>query len=244
MIGRVLWLAALATIAVLTTGLQLDRRARSDPQFAPLIPGLLRNYAQVRITQSALGGKDAKAALAEAQTLVRRRPVPSEYLTLLATSQSMAGQRQASMQTIQIAGQRGWRDPVAQLAVLQLALQAGDKAEASRRYAALFLHDRTPDALLMEVGPAILEGDDAKGRNTLAEIVTGGERWHNVFLRRGAQVMPPAAFAAITADSLRRGAQFDCNVLKTSLGTVAKRDAGAADTLRAAALKRCPKLGA
>ncbi len=244
MIGRIAWFAALIAVALVTAMVQIDKQAETTPALAQIVPAPLRNYAQTRITAAALEKGDPEAALAEAERLIRRRPLPAEYLTLLAAGQAKAGQEQAALQTIQIAGQRGWRDPVAQQAVLQLALAAGDKAEASRRYAALFLQDRTPDALLLEVGPAVLGGADATGRDTMVAIVVGGERWHSVFLRRGAQVMPPAAFAAITANSFARGAQFDCNMLKVSVGALAKRDAGAAGTLRTAALKRCPKLPA
>jgi hypothetical protein len=58
---------------------------------------------------------------------------------LLAVAQAKAGNAEAAGLAIQIAGQRGWREPVAQEAVLRLALGAGNKPEAARRYAALFL---------------------------------------------------------------------------------------------------------
>ena len=41
----------------------------------------------------------------------------------------------------------------------------------------------------------------------MADIVAGGERWHENFLQRGPQVMPPAAFAAIAAGA-RQGVLF------------------------------------
>lgn len=243
MIGRILWLAALAAIAVLTTGLQLDRSARSDPAIAPLIPGPLRNYAQVAIAQFAVNAGDAETALAETQTLVRRRPVPAEYLTLLAAGQAKAGQEEAALRTIQIAGQRGWRDPAAQEVVLRLALAAGDTAEAARRYSALFLREGTPDRLLQELGPPVLDEPDGPGQRTLVAIVVGGERWQTQFLRRGVRVMPPAAFAAITAQSMKKGAAFDCGRLAQTIRTLARRDAAAGEALAAAAGEgRCPQL--
>jgi hypothetical protein len=242
MIGRIVWFAALAAIAVVTAGLQIDRQSRTSPALVSLVPEPLRNVAQARIAQTALRGEDTARALAEARRLVQRRPLPAEHLTLLAASQAKAGRIAEATGTIQIAGQRGWRDPVAQEAVLRLALAAGNRAEAARRYAALFLRSQTPDALLTELGPAVLDGPDDIGRATMAAIVAGGERWHSLFLRRGVRVMSPGAFAAITAESLRKGAAFDCGVLAQSVKALAQREAGAERSVLAAAARRCPAL--
>lgn len=240
MIGRIIWFAALAAIAAVTTALQLDKQSEAAPALAPLVPQPFRNFAQTQITASAAESGDPAVALAEAERLVQRRPLPAEYLTLLAIAQTKAGKAEAAGRTIQIAGQRGWRDPIAQEAVLRLALDAGDKAAAARRYAALFLRRDTPDALLAELGPAVLDEAGGPGRQTMVDIVVGGERWWELFLQRGAQVMPPAAFAAITADSLKRGAEFDCAVLGPSINTLKQRDAAAGAQLAAAAAERCP----
>jgi hypothetical protein len=243
MIGRIIWFAALAAIALLTAALQLDMQSKKAPGLAPLVPAPLRNEAQSQIVQTALTGKDTKLAVAEAERLVRRRPLPAESLTMLAVAQAKAGQMDAAGRTIQIAGQRGWRVPVAQEAVLRLALGAGDKAEAARRYAALFLRAQTPDSLLEELGPAVLGEPGGLGQQTLVAIVVGGERWHSTFLRRGVRVMPPAAYSAIVADSLARGAVFDCVVLGQSLRQAERRDPAAAADLRRAAARRCPEVG-
>lgn len=242
MIGRVIWFGALAGVAVLATALQLDLRARAVPATATLVPEPLRNYAQTRITQDAVAGTDTKAALAEARRLVHRRPLPAEYLALLAVAQAKDGQMEAAGRTIQIAGQRGWREPVTQEAVLRLALAAGDKPEAARRYAALFLRRQTPDALLKELGPAVLAEAGGEGQATIAAIVIGAERWRTTFLRRGARVMPPAAFSAIVVRSLAQGATFNCDVLAQSIREVIQRDTVAANTLAVAGARSCPKI--
>lgn len=240
MIGRIIWYTALAGLALLTTALQFDMQSKSAAALAEVVPAPLRNHAQTRIVQNALARNDATRAVAEAKRLLRRRPLPAENLTLLASAQAKAGDVEAAARTIQIAGQRGWREPLAQEAVLRLALAAGDQPEAARRYAALFLRDRTPDRLLEELGPAVLAEPGGLGQQAMVAIVVGGERWHSTFLRRGARVMPPAAFSAIAADSLTKGAAFDCPILTQSIGELAKRDAGAADALRAATGKSCP----
>lgn len=243
MIGRIIWWAALAAIAVLATLLQFDIGSRSNDSLAAVVPASLRNYAQAEAVQKALAADNTELAVTEAQELVRRRPLPAENLTLLATAHAKAGQLDQAAQAIQIAGQRGWRDPAAQEAVLRLAIAAGDEAEAARRYAALFLRNRTPDRLLEELGPAVLGQPNGVGQQTIIAIVIGGERWHDQFLRRGQRVMPPAAFSAIAAQSLAKGAAFDCNVLAQSIRGLAQRDAGAAEALRQAGARRCPRLG-
>jgi hypothetical protein len=243
MIGRIVWFAALALIAVLVSLLQIDKQSEKSSQLATLVPGPMRNHAQVVVTASALGGKDAARGLAEAQRLVRRRPIPAEYLALLAAGQAKAGQNEAALQTIQIAGKRGWREPTTQVAVLRIALAAGDEAEAARRYAALFLRTATPDALLAELGPEVLDAPGGAGQQALTKIVVGGERWHSLFLRRGSPVMPPAAFAAITTASLRQDTTFECGQLAQAIKILTRRDRAAGDALaRAAGEGACPQL--
>lgn len=244
MIGRIVWLAVLAGIAVLTATLQFDKQAETRPAMTRLVPEPLRDYAQTRVTAAALESGNPATALLEAERLVRRRPLPAEYLTLLAAAQAKAGQTDKAIQTIQLAGRRGWRVAAAQEAMLRLALANGDRPEAARRYAALFLNDATSDALLTQLGAPVFGDADAAARDTLIAVVVGGERWHATFLRRGSRVMPPAAFAAIAQGSIVRGVRFDCTVLKPSLDALARRDAAAAAGLRAAAGKQCPRLGA
>jgi hypothetical protein len=241
MIGRIIWWAALLAMALVTAALQIDKQSEVSPELAPLVPGPLRNFAQTQLAAAAAAdGSDPAMALAEARKLVRRRPVPAEYLTLLAVAQTKAGQGEAAGLTIQIAAQRGWREPLAQESVLRLALAAGDKPEAARRYAALFLRDATPEALLEELGPAVLEATDGPGQQTMSEIVSGAERWHVRFLRRGARVMPPKAFSAIAVASRSQGARFDCTALNQAIQVVTRRDPEAGQQLQQAG-DGCPK---
>lgn len=239
MIGRVLWFAVLGSFAVLTAFLQIDKQTQITPSLAATVPGPLRNFAQVPITLAALQSEDTARALAEAKRLVHRRPVPAEYLSLLAVAQAQAGQAGPSSITIQIAGQRGWREPLAQEAVLRLALASGDTAEAARRYAALFLRSEAPQELLAETGAQVLGTASGPGRETMTAIVTGGERWHNLFLRRGVAVMPADAFSDIATASLAREAAFNCPQLAAAIKDLARRDAVAAERLAKAAQARC-----
>ena len=243
MIGRILWLAVLSALAAVITILQLDRQAEATPALAAMVPEPLRGYAQAQVTLTATEAADGAAALEEARRLVRRRPVPAEHLTLLALAQTKAGMPEPAGLTIQIAAQRGWRDPIAQEAVLRLALAAGDEPEAARRFAALFLRSATPNALLQELAPAVVGKTGGPGQRTLVDIIAGTDRWHDTFLRRGVQVMPPAAFADITRASMKRGARFDCGILGQSLKALRQKDAAAAQPVVVEASRSlCPEL--
>jgi hypothetical protein len=240
MIGKVAWPALLLALGVVTAFLQIDRQADITPSFARLVPQPLRNYAQPSIAAAAADGADSALALQEARRLVQRRPVPAEHLTLLAVAQTKAGQLEQAGLTIQIAAQRGWREPLSQEAVLRLALDANDKPEAARRFAALFLRDATPNALLTELAPAVLDEKGGPGQTTLVDIISGTDRWHDTFLRRGSQVMPPAAFADIAVASMARGTRFDCPVLAQTLKGLGRTDAASTERVAAAARKDCP----
>ena len=242
MIGRIAWLAGLFALALLTTFVQIDRQSEATPALAALVPEPMRGYAQARIAGEAAEGDNPALALQEARRLVHRRPVPAEHLTLLALAQTKAGEVDQAGLTVQIAAQRGWREPLAQEAVLRLALAAGDKPEAARRYTALFLRASTPDALLRELGGEVLAETGGDGQRTLVDIISGTDRWNDLFLRRAVQVMPPAAFADVTVATIRRGTRFDCAALAQVLKGLGKADAGAAGRIAEAAAAQCPGL--
>jgi len=231
MIGRIAWFAALLLVAMVTIAVQVDRQSARDPKLAGLVPTPFRAFAQTHLAAAAADSGDVERALEEARLLVRRRPGPAEHLTLLAVAQTNAGLPEQAGLTIQVAGQRGWREPLSQEAVLRLALAAGDQPEAARRYAALLLRSATPDALLQELGEQVLGEPEGPGRQTIIDIVSAAERWQTTFLRRGIAVISYDAFAEIVAGSSAQGAAFDCTALKQAAKTLAQRDAEAARKL-------------
>lgn len=243
MIGRLVWAALLLVLAALIAAVQLDREAGRNPALAPLVPEPVRNTAQAQLTMQAIDGADPVAALAAARTLVRRRPVPAEHLTLLAVALAKAGREAEAAATIEQAARRGWREPVAQEAMLGLALDAGDGAETARRFTALFLRQETPDALLTALGLEVFSAGAAAGaaRKTMAEIVAGGTRWHAAFLLRGPQTMPPAAFAEIVNRAAAQEARFDCAGLAAATAALARRDATAARLIESGAARTCER---
>lgn len=242
MIARASWFFILAVIATIIAGLQLDRQTRRTSSVAENVPIVFRSAAQFPIAARALAGPEPALALAEAKRLVRRRPLPAEHLRVLAQAQIAAGDYDQGTLTIQYAAQRGWRDPLAQQSMLELALSAGDKAEAAKRYTALFLRRDTQDILLVEFGPQVLAEQGGVGRATLAQIVAGADRWHNQFLNRGSRVLPPDAFAEIVATTIANGTRFDCASLQRAVQAVIQKDASVSETLIARANANCPGL--
>ncbi len=239
MIGRILWIVALLGIGAVTTGLQLDRQTETDPQIARLVPAPFRSFAQAQIAVDALDQDNPADALAAAEALVRVRPMPAEHLTLLAAAQARAGEAAAAEFSIGLAAQRGWREPIAQETALRLALAAGDKAEAARRFAALFRNNATSDDLLTTLAPQVFAEAGGPGRQTFADVLVGAPRWYELFLQRGARVLPTAAFAEVLGQALDGGAQFPCEQLKPTVVDLNKRDAAAAATLTAPIARRC-----
>ncbi len=239
MIKNVIWYAALLAIALVTIAVQTDRQSRRTPAIAASVPEPFRSAAQLPVAAYAVAGDNHSVALAEAEKLVRRRPLPAEHLRVLAQAQILAGDVAGSSLSIQYAAQRGWRDPLAQETMLRLALEAGDTSEAARRYAALFLRRDTEDALLLELGPPVLEEAGGEGRQTLIGIVGGGDRWHNQFLGRGARVMPADAFVEIVGTTISNGTAYECRLLEQALRSVNNRDEAAGADFDAILKEEC-----
>ncbi|MBA4353440.1 MAG: hypothetical protein C0409_01990, partial [Novosphingobium sp.] len=128
----------MAGIAVCAASAQLDRASRREPALASLVPAPFRSFAQERLTAASVRSEAPDIALSAAKTLVRRRPIPSEHLSMLAIAEERNGDRADSALLIQASARRGWRDAIAQQAMFDIALNAGDRAEASRRLAALW----------------------------------------------------------------------------------------------------------
>ncbi len=240
MIARLFWIACILAIGAVTVAVQLDRQAASSPGLAQIVPEPVRSGSQNQMVSAALAGDNLAKAISEAERLVRRRPIPAEHLTLLAIARARAQQAEASALAIQFAAQRGWREPIAQEAMLRIAVEAGDQSEAARRYAALFLRDATPDTLLEEFGPVVLGDANGEGQQTMITIVGGGERWRNYFLRRAPRVMPPAAFSAIVTATSANGVRYDCELLARAQVTVTARDATAGQGILALLGQQCP----
>lgn len=203
---RALWIALLAVLACVAAGAQLDRASRRQPSLAAFVPVPFRSFAQESLTLANVRSAEPRTALAEARTLVDRSPMPAEHLTLLAIAQERSGARDSSALLIQRAAQRGWRDPIAQQAMFDIALAAGDPGEASRRFAALWAlqEDQAP---LADMASRLLATPE--GREALANTLVGGGNWTKPYLRSVAG-NPTEAGVETVSLAMRKGAVFDC----------------------------------
>jgi hypothetical protein len=239
MIGRTIWVFSCVVLAFITIQLQFDRQAAREPVYTGLVLDPFRANAQFNLTAVALYRQETATALAEARKLVMRRPVPAEHLTLLAGAFYQGDELEPATLAVQFAAQRGWRDPIAQEARLRLALEAGDEAEAARRFVAMMLNPGVADAMLNEVGPEVFGRAGGEAEGVLVELAGGTDRWHSLLLRRGADVIPPQAFAGVIARSIANGAQFECGALNGAVAIVARKDAVTAESLRKTVEGRC-----
>lgn len=138
--------------------------------------------------------------------LIERRPVPAEHLSLLASAQFRAGERDRALITVQLAARRGWRDQSAQLAMAQLALAANDHGEAARRLAAVWaLAEESDD--VRELAHEVIA--DPAGQAELARLVAVSPRWLPKILREGPAVLGEDNFNALIAEARSIGANID-----------------------------------
>lgn len=239
MIGRIVWFIAIAAVAVVTAAIQLDRQARYVPALASAVPAPFRAFAQGHVAASAMQGSDPQRALQEARLLVARRPMPAEHLRLLGIAEFEAGEPDRASYAIQLAARRGWRDPLSQEAMMQLALAASDQSEAAKRFAALFIRPDEDDQRLRGFAEALFTADSEEARATFSEIVAGAQRWHKTFLRRGASVLEPATYLDIIMRAQDKGARFDCKALQQIAQRLGRKDASVAAQLESRIAEIC-----
>jgi len=242
MIGRIIWIGCVAVLGLVIAQLQLDRQAARDPSLMEWVAAPFRGNSQFLAATAALNAGDRPGGVEAARELLLRRPVPAENLTIYATALYRTGDEERASLAIQTAAQRGWREPLAQEARLRLALEAGDLGEAGTRYVALLLNPAADNVLLTTLGEQVLAEPGSEAETALAGLVSDTDRWHATFLGRGLQVMPPAAFARVAVASIARGTAFDCHALERVIGSLTARDAAAGQSMRTAALGKCPQL--
>jgi hypothetical protein len=240
---RIIWAGAIAVLALITAQLQLDRQSAREPAYAGLVMDPFHANAQFTMAARALYRQETDVALAEARKLVLRRPVPAEHLTLLAGAYYQDGQVPPASLAVQYAAQRGWRDPIAQESRLRLALEAGDKGEAARRFVALMVAGTNNQALTAELGEAVFGTPSPDAEAVVVDLISETDRWHPVFLWRGVNALPADAFARITAESLARRTPFDCTMLGSAINQITQRDPVAGEALARASKTHCPQSG-
>lgn len=194
---RAIWPLILLVIAVIAAGAQFDRQTRIDPHLSGKIPAPFRSFAQANRVASALKGPSPDVALIEARRLVRLRPMEANHLRMLAQAQLAKRNERTGAATLQIAGRLGWHDAPTQYGVLQLAMAAGDDAEAARRLAAVWAvsEDRKAVAPL-----AITVLASKASQAEFARLLRADPRWRAKVSREAPLILPSHLTQAILPD--------------------------------------------
>ena len=227
--GRILFWLSLAVTALVASFAQLDRTARFAPELASAVPPAFSGFAAEQRTRQAIAVQDGRAALAQAQALLARRPLPAEHLSLFAVSAAMAGEEERSRAALELAMQRGWRDPLAQQAGASAAIAQGAYDIAAMRIAALYAIGEGEGASLY----AAQLVSTAEGRAAFATRFAKAGHWQ----RQVPEALSAAAaaddFAATIALAGEQDAALDCpRLTRIAAQYEAEGHATAAQSLR------------
>ena len=201
------WLFLLALVGIIAGLAQLDRQSRYDAELAVFVPDMLAGFARAQQAEASLETGDNAGALSQSRALLARRPMPAEHLRMLAEAHLLSGNNSAASTAIQMAGQRGWRDPVTQRAMLAMAQENGDHTQAARRYLALWIvlpnrAQLTPLAESIFTHPA--------ARTEAARLLSNRKIWQRSFICSGLPQLPPTHAADIARRLEARGAAVTC----------------------------------
>ncbi len=109
----------------------------------------------------------------------------------------------AANAALALAASRGWREPLAQLAAAQGALDNGDYESAADRMAALMAIGSDDPAFGPLLATLLADGE---GRSALAVRVAGRGRWQRHFIGMAQPHVPPEDLALVLARALALGA--------------------------------------
>ncbi|MEO9461543.1 MAG: hypothetical protein ABJ242_02300 [Marinomonas sp.] len=204
---QALWLLLLVIVGVIAAFAQLDRQSRYDAQLEAFVPDIMAGFALEQRAEAALERGDDTAAQLQARALLARRPMPASHLRMLAEAHLLSGDNDAASTAIQMAGQRGWRDPVSQRTMLAASQEAGDHVGAARRYFALWIV--APNrSQLAPVAAEILAHPDARAE--AARLLSSRKIWQRSFICDGLPQLPRAHAADIQRQLEARGAAANC----------------------------------
>lgn len=209
--GRLVWIAVLAALGVVTTFAQLDRSSRFSPGLAPLVPAMFRGFAQQKLTEYALLSHDDEQALRLARGLVRVRPLPAENLSLLSQAAVRAGDADLAYAALEAAGGRGWREPASQLAMAHAALLVENWDGASQRIVALIAVGKLERELIDPLLLALTSHEG--GRAAMSRRLAEQGHWQANFVPLAANRMPPQDYADMLERALALDAPLDCSGL-------------------------------
>lgn len=225
---RCVWAAIILLMALVATGVQVDREARTNQTIAAVVPSAFAAYALETLARQAYASGDTISGLAYAQTLVRRRPVPAESLALLSYGLIATGKDEAALPVVMLAATRGWRDFYTQRLMISSATPAGEHEVAAQRLLALWRQrDTNPQTLYLT-------------QNALADRATLGQfgrgtgaadaSWSTDFLVWATDYLPASSVLSTAALMVRNRVTIDCQPVSAAIGRYARAGQGTAAT--------------
>lgn len=198
LIGTALWAVLGACLLFWAVGTQLDFATERNGYLSRFVPGPFASTAYVDRTDRALAAEASAAALRNAEALVLHRPVQSESLTRLARAAMLREDEALASNALIAAAGRGWRDPIAQVAILEGAIAVEDWTVVAQRLAAMrkLRHPRE----LTDPRLALLS-EHPEGRRELSRQLASDPFWLNQFASYGPMIVPADTFVSLLADA-------------------------------------------
>lgn len=211
MIARTAWWGLVAVLMVVTAFAQLDRAARFSPELSAFVPAPFAGFAARHVATQALVAGDGPRAVAAAERLVRARPLPAEHLSLLAQAHTLADEGGPAIASLAEATRRGWRDPLAQQAAAQGALDQGLYEVAAQRVAAGLATGQLPEQTGAKLARLL---DEPEGREAFARLLANEGRWQDNAPTQMMLNAAPGDVAATLARASELGARLPCETLR------------------------------
>ncbi len=228
-IGKAVWFAVAAAVAVPVVGLELDREARRNDAVAPMVPAPFRNFALEPLIDAAYAKGDNTAGVALSREFVQRRPVPSDGMALLAYGQVQQGNEDAAVHALVLAGQRGWRNRFTQDMLVVMAFQSQDWTIAAQRLLALWRVGLTDDRLKGMTAHLL---ENPKGVQAFSAQLGREKDWSDAFIGWAGETLDNDALRQTVGAMARHGAKVSCDTLATKLPALVRSGrAGAAAVL-------------
>ncbi|WP_395330809.1 hypothetical protein WBP06_00640 [Novosphingobium sp. BL-8H] len=213
-IGKTAWFALAAVIAVPVVGVEMDRQARRDDAVAAHVPAPFRYFALEPLIDQAYTRQDIGQGVALSRDYVRRRPIPSDGLALLAYGQVQRGDEDAAVHALLLAGQRGWRNRFTQDMLVVMAFQAQDWNVAAQRLLALWRVGVSDDRLKAMTADLLAHPD---GTAAFAGQLGQEKDWSGGFIAWAGATLDQDALRRTVGAMARHGARVDCATLATRL---------------------------
>ncbi len=234
MIGRAVIIVIALAIAILATLAQLDQQSRAAPLYGAFVPDAMSGNAARERSKIALQLGDDETALAEARTGVSLRPLPAESLSVLALAALAAEDADTARDALGAASQRGWREPISQLASGQSAFDQGEYVITSQRINALLATGALTDPALALLADLVAVPG---GREAFARQMVGAERLRGNVITSAYDAVDPLDWAKTLALADENGADLRCGAL-SRLANRYRRD-GRADEVALFWPERC-----